>query len=79
MADTTPMDSVVSHVPPPTSSPRWMLHAAVEELRRLWRARRVVVVVFAGSSSPPETFTRAAELVAVGAPAQLWTMISDVL
>src|SRR5581483_1781567 len=42
------------------------LQNAIEELRRLWRARRVLAIVFPSSSSAAETLTRAPELVAGG-------------
>jgi GAF domain-containing protein/anti-sigma regulatory factor (Ser/Thr protein kinase) len=42
------------------------LHAAAEELRRLWRARRVLAVTF---STPGETADGAPHVVSVGEPA----------
>src|ERR1700742_4225811 len=42
------------------------VHAAAEELRRLWRARRVLAVTFPMN----ETSSRTPELVSVGEPAQ---------
>lgn len=44
------------------------LQAAAEELRRLWRARRVLAVTF--PSSAAETASGAPQLVSVGEPAQ---------
>jgi GAF domain-containing protein/anti-sigma regulatory factor (Ser/Thr protein kinase) len=46
------------------------LHAAAEELRRLWRARRVLAVTFSAHSSSTETANGAPRLVSVGEPAQ---------
>jgi GAF domain-containing protein/anti-sigma regulatory factor (Ser/Thr protein kinase) len=46
------------------------LHAAAEELRRLWRARRVLAVTFPGHGSTPETASGAPQVVSVGEPAQ---------
>ena len=46
------------------------LHAAAEELRRLWRARRVLAVTFPTHSSSTETANGAPRLVSVGEPAQ---------
>ena len=46
------------------------LHAAAEELRRLWRARRVLAVIFSAHSSSTETANGAPRLVSVGEPAQ---------
>ena len=49
------------------------LRAAAEELRRLWRARRVVAVTFPAG----QTASRAPELVSVGEPAQWENMSSE--
>jgi len=46
------------------------VRAAAEELRRLWRARRVLAVTFPPPGSPTETAHRAPRLVSVGEPAQ---------
>ena len=46
------------------------LHAAAEELRRLWRARRVLAVTFPTHSSSAETAYGAPQVVSVGEPAQ---------
>jgi serine phosphatase RsbU (regulator of sigma subunit)/anti-sigma regulatory factor (Ser/Thr protein kinase)/transcriptional regulator with GAF, ATPase, and Fis domain len=46
------------------------LHAAAEELRRLWRARRVLAVTFPTHGSSTETSSGAPDLVSVGEPAQ---------
>ncbi len=46
------------------------LQAAAEELRRLWRARRVLAVTFPTQSSSTETASGAPDLVSVGEPAQ---------
>ena len=46
------------------------LHAAAEELRRLWRARRVLAVTFPTHGSSTGTTSGAPELVSVGEPAQ---------
>ncbi len=48
------------------------LHAAAEELRRLWRARRVLAVTFPTHSSSTETAYGAPRVVSVGEPAR-WT------
>ncbi|WP_372513585.1 SpoIIE family protein phosphatase [Mycobacterium sherrisii] len=54
--------------------------AAAEELRRLWRARRVLALTFptrrAGLGSPTETDSGAPGLVAVGEPTR-WTDLPD--
>jgi serine phosphatase RsbU (regulator of sigma subunit)/anti-sigma regulatory factor (Ser/Thr protein kinase) len=47
------------------------VHAAAEQLRRLWRARRVLAVTFPAGSAPGTTYG-APRLVAVGEPTQ-WT------
>lgn len=52
------------------------LQAAVEELRRLWRARRVLAVTFPTHSSAAETAAGAPELVSVGEPAR-WEDLSS--
>jgi GAF domain-containing protein/anti-sigma regulatory factor (Ser/Thr protein kinase) len=46
------------------------LHAAAEELRRLWRARRVLAVTFPTGSSSTQTGYGAPQVVSVGEPAQ---------
>ncbi|MCV7399282.1 SpoIIE family protein phosphatase [Mycobacterium fragae] len=46
------------------------LRAAAEELRRLWRARRVMAVTFSRHGSSTETASGAPDLVSVGEPAQ---------
>ena len=46
------------------------VHAAAEELRRLWRARRVLAVIFPTHSSAAEIASGAPDLVAVGEPTQ---------
>jgi serine phosphatase RsbU (regulator of sigma subunit)/anti-sigma regulatory factor (Ser/Thr protein kinase) len=46
------------------------VHAAAEELRRLWRARRVLAVTFPAHSSAAEIASGAPELVSVGEPTQ---------
>ncbi|MCW2664247.1 MAG: hypothetical protein JWP83_5399 [Mycobacterium sp.] len=46
------------------------VHAAAEELRRLWRARRVLAVTFPTHSSSAETTYGAPLVVSVGEPAQ---------
>lgn len=46
------------------------VRAAAEELRRLWRARRVMAVTFSRHGSSTETPYGAADLVSVGEPAQ---------
>lgn len=51
------------------------LSAAAEELRRLWRARRVLAITFPTRSSAPESAARAPHVVSVGEPAQ-WTDLS---
>jgi serine phosphatase RsbU (regulator of sigma subunit)/anti-sigma regulatory factor (Ser/Thr protein kinase)/transcriptional regulator with GAF, ATPase, and Fis domain len=51
------------------------VRAAAEELRRLWRARRVVAVTFPAHSSATQTASRAPDLVSVGEPAQ-WENMS---
>lgn len=48
------------------------VHAAAEELRRLWRARRVVAVTFPAHMSAAEIDSGAMDLVSVGAPT-LWS------
>jgi serine phosphatase RsbU (regulator of sigma subunit)/anti-sigma regulatory factor (Ser/Thr protein kinase) len=46
------------------------LHAAAEELRRLWRARRVLAVTFPTHSPPTETIDGAPQVLSVGEPAR---------
>jgi serine phosphatase RsbU (regulator of sigma subunit)/GAF domain-containing protein len=46
------------------------VHAAAEELRRLWRARRVLAVTFPTRSPGTEAVTGIPRLVSVGEPAQ---------
>jgi serine phosphatase RsbU (regulator of sigma subunit)/anti-sigma regulatory factor (Ser/Thr protein kinase)/transcriptional regulator with GAF, ATPase, and Fis domain len=46
------------------------VHAAAEELRRLWRARRVLAVTFPTHSSAAEIAVGAPDLVSVGEPAK---------
>jgi len=46
------------------------LHAATEELRRLWRARRVLAVTFPTRGSATESGYGAPQVVSVGEPAQ---------
>jgi serine phosphatase RsbU (regulator of sigma subunit)/GAF domain-containing protein/anti-sigma regulatory factor (Ser/Thr protein kinase) len=53
------------------------LRAAAEELRRLWRARRVVAVIFPDHSPAAQTASRTPELVSVGEPAQWENMSSE--
>ncbi|QEM44773.1 SpoIIE family protein phosphatase [Mycolicibacterium grossiae] len=48
------------------------IHAAAEELRRLWRARRVLAVTFPRLDGTPRTALRQPQLVAVGESVQ-WT------
>jgi serine phosphatase RsbU (regulator of sigma subunit)/anti-sigma regulatory factor (Ser/Thr protein kinase) len=48
------------------------VHAAAEELRRLWRARRVLAVTFPTNDSSTEAGNGAPLVVSVGEPAQ-WT------
>jgi serine phosphatase RsbU (regulator of sigma subunit)/anti-sigma regulatory factor (Ser/Thr protein kinase)/transcriptional regulator with GAF, ATPase, and Fis domain len=52
------------------------VRAAAEELRRLWRARRVVAVTFPTRSSSTETTSGAPALLSVGEPAQ-WENMSS--
>ena len=53
------------------------VRAAAEELRRLWRARRVLAVTFPAHSSGTQTASRAPDLVSVGEPAQWENMSSE--
>jgi serine phosphatase RsbU (regulator of sigma subunit)/anti-sigma regulatory factor (Ser/Thr protein kinase) len=53
------------------------VHAAAEELRRLWRARRVLAVIFPAHSSAAEIGSGAPELVSVGEPTQWVDLPSD--
>jgi serine phosphatase RsbU (regulator of sigma subunit)/GAF domain-containing protein/anti-sigma regulatory factor (Ser/Thr protein kinase) len=46
------------------------VHAAAEELRRLWRARRVLTVTFPTGSSSRQSSYGAPQVVSVGEPAQ---------
>jgi serine phosphatase RsbU (regulator of sigma subunit)/anti-sigma regulatory factor (Ser/Thr protein kinase) len=46
------------------------LHAATEELRRLWRARRVLAVTFPAHRSAAESAHGAPQVVSVGEPAR---------
>ncbi|MGB8207416.1 MAG: SpoIIE family protein phosphatase [Mycobacterium sp.] len=55
------------------------VRAAAEELRRLWRARRVLAVTFPAHSSAPQTASSAPDLVSVGEPAQWENMSSETL
>ena len=52
------------------------LRAAAEELRRLWRARRVLAVTFPANRSAAETVSRAPDLISVGEPSQ-WDDLSS--
>jgi serine phosphatase RsbU (regulator of sigma subunit)/anti-sigma regulatory factor (Ser/Thr protein kinase) len=52
------------------------LRAAAEELRRLWRARRVLAVLFPTHGAATETASRTPDLVSVGEPAQ-WDHMSS--
>jgi serine phosphatase RsbU (regulator of sigma subunit)/anti-sigma regulatory factor (Ser/Thr protein kinase)/transcriptional regulator with GAF, ATPase, and Fis domain len=53
------------------------LRAAAEELRRLWRARRVVAVTFPTHGAATQSASRTPELVSVGEPAQWENMSSE--
>ena len=53
------------------------VRAAAEELRRLWRARRVLAVTFPAHSYAPQTASSAPDLVSVGEPAQWENMSSE--
>ena len=53
------------------------LHAAAEELRRLWRARRVLAVTFLTGSSATEMAWGAPQVVSVGERAQWADLTSD--
>ena len=53
------------------------LHAAAEELRRLWRARRVLAVTFPTHSSSGGTASAAPQVVSVGESAQWVDLPSD--
>ena len=55
------------------------VRAAAEELRRLWRARRVLAVTFPAHSSGTQTASSAPDLVSVGEPAQWENMSSETL
>jgi serine phosphatase RsbU (regulator of sigma subunit)/anti-sigma regulatory factor (Ser/Thr protein kinase) len=52
------------------------VHAAAEELRRLWRARRVLAVTFPARISYAEAASGAPRLVSVGEPAQWFDLPS---
>jgi serine phosphatase RsbU (regulator of sigma subunit)/anti-sigma regulatory factor (Ser/Thr protein kinase)/transcriptional regulator with GAF, ATPase, and Fis domain len=52
------------------------LRAAAEELRRLWRARRVLAVTFPAHWSAADTASRAPDLISVGEPSQ-WDDLSS--
>jgi serine phosphatase RsbU (regulator of sigma subunit)/anti-sigma regulatory factor (Ser/Thr protein kinase) len=52
------------------------IRAAAEELRRLWRARRVLTVIFTTRNSSNGTSTSAPQVVSVGEPAQ-WSDLSS--
>ena len=52
------------------------VHAAAEQLRRLWRARRVLAVTFPTRDSSTESAYGAPQVVAVGEPAQ-WGDLSS--
>jgi serine phosphatase RsbU (regulator of sigma subunit)/anti-sigma regulatory factor (Ser/Thr protein kinase) len=52
------------------------VHAAAEELRRLWRARRVLAVTFPAHISYAEAASGAPGLVSVGEPAQWFDLPS---
>ena len=52
------------------------LRAAAEELRRLWRARRVLAVTFSAENSVANTVTLAPRVISVGEPAQ-WDDLSS--
>ncbi len=53
------------------------LHAAAEELRRLWRARRVLAVTFPTHSSATKTAYSPPQVVSVGEPARWVDLPSD--
>jgi len=53
------------------------VHAAAEELRRLWRARRVLAVTFPTRGSPAESAYGAPRVVGVGEPAQWGDLSSE--
>jgi serine phosphatase RsbU (regulator of sigma subunit)/anti-sigma regulatory factor (Ser/Thr protein kinase) len=53
------------------------LQAAAEELRRLWRARRVLAVTFPTHTYTTETASGAPDLVSVGEPGQWDDLSSD--
>lgn len=54
------------------------VQAAAEELRRLWRARRVLAVTFPTYSSATETAFGAPQVVSVGEPTQWADLTSDI-
>ena len=53
------------------------VHAAAQELRRLWRARRVLAVTFPARSAPAGIAFGAPHVVSVGEPAQWDDLPSD--
>ena len=53
------------------------VRAAAEELRRLWRARRVLAVTFPTSGSATQTAYGTPEVVSVGEPAHRWTDLTS--
>lgn len=53
------------------------VRAAAEELRRLWRARRVLAVTFPASTSSAESAFGAPQVISVGEPAQWADLLSD--
>jgi serine phosphatase RsbU (regulator of sigma subunit)/anti-sigma regulatory factor (Ser/Thr protein kinase) len=53
------------------------LRAAAEELRRLWRARRVLAVTFPAHSSSTDTVYSAPQVVSVGEPTQWADLPAD--
>ena len=53
------------------------LQGAAEELRRLWRARRVVAIIFPTHASGTESFSGAPDFISVGEPAQWDNMSSE--
>lgn len=53
------------------------LRAVAEELRRLWRARRVLAVTFPAHSSSAQTAYSAPQVVSVGEPAQWADLPAD--
>jgi len=53
------------------------LRAAAEELRRLWRARRVMAVIFPARGAAAETSSHTPSLMSFGEPAQWENMSSE--